>query len=55
MSNEPTQEQFDELQDQYIRLARDNAELATRYDDAIERIHNLTAELEYLRREVSRG
>lgn len=54
MIHNPTQEQFNELHDQYIRLARDNAELATKYDDAIERIHNLTAELEYLRREVNR-
>lgn len=28
--------------------------LTRRYDDAMERIHNLTAELEYLRREVHR-
>ena len=28
--------------------------LAARYDEAIQRINDLTAELEYLRREVSR-
>jgi hypothetical protein len=29
--------------------------LANRYDDAMKRIHDLTAELEHLRREVNRG
>ena len=29
--------------------------LAARYDDAMKRISDLTAELEYLRREVNRG
>jgi len=31
------------------------ADLAARYDDAMKRISDMQAELEYLRREVSRG
>ena len=44
------------LQDESFRalVARYDA-LTVRYDEAIERIHNLQAELEYLRREVGRG
>jgi hypothetical protein len=48
--------------DMKIRRQREREEaadayqsLANRYDDAIKRIHDLTAELEHLRREVNRG
>lgn len=38
------------------QLAEDDYRtLLTRYDDAMKRIADLTAELEYLRREVNRG
>jgi hypothetical protein len=40
-------------------LADESAEtirqLSAKYDDAMKRIHDLTAELEHLRREVNRG
>jgi hypothetical protein len=48
--------------DMKIRRQREREEaadayqsLANRYDDAMKRIHDLTAELEHLRREVNRG
>jgi len=40
---------------EYVSVARAAAEIANRYDDAMKRIHDLTAELEHLRREVNRG
>lgn len=36
------------------RLNKEYAELVKRYDDALKRIHDMQAELEYLRMEVNR-
>jgi len=40
---------------EYITIARAAAEIATRYDDALKRMNDMQAELEYLRQEVNRG
>lgn len=46
---------LDELARQ-IRLQDETYKaLAARYDEALKRIHDMQAELEYLRREVGRG
>lgn len=38
-----------------MQTEKDYAALAARYDDAMKRINDMQAELEHLRREVSRG
>ncbi len=47
-------DQFKELQRQVWLQQDDYRALLTRYDDAIKRLHDMQAELEYLRREVNR-
>lgn len=52
-------DQVRELVQQFVRiidLAEDDYRaLLTRYDDALKRLNDMQAELEYLRQEVNRG
>jgi hypothetical protein len=47
--------EFQILRHTYLMVQRERDNLAVRYDQALKRINDLTAELEYLRREVNRG